>query len=86
MPRKRKVTTPTPNLHFLMIVTVAFLTALCLLVYPFVPNGRDTVYVGVITTLVGFLGGKFSNSFGKSLDVKTPTVEAAPIEDEEESE
>jgi hypothetical protein len=68
--RKRwraKDATPVPNLHFWMIIIIAVLVALCLVIYPFVPSGKETLYVTTSAALVGFLTGKFSNGFGRSM-------------------
>jgi len=73
----RRHATPVPNLHFVTILVTAVLLTVILLAYAVVPTSKEGLYVGLAGTLVGFLTGKLSNGFGKSLSL-TPTVEVAP--------
>lgn len=84
-PRRRRKpvsVAPVPNAHFLMILITAVLIAVCLAIYPFVPGAKEALYVGVAGTLVGFLTGKLTNNYGKSLSL-SPTVNAAEADDAE---
>lgn len=67
MPRKaaRPTGKPVPPLHLVMIVCAFGLVVLSGTAYAFVPADRATFFSGIALTMVGFLTGKLSNSFGK---------------------
>lgn len=91
MPRSRKhrparasAAAPMPNLHFWMLIITAGLVALSLLLHFFAPESKASEYTSTISLLLGFLTGKLSNGFGKPLSPTTPTVEAAPVEQDDD--
>jgi hypothetical protein len=65
-----------------MICATLLLAVLAGVAYFFAPDSKAAQYSTIITLMLGFLTGKLSNSFGKSLS-STPTVNAS--EDEEDT-
>ncbi len=74
-----------------MIIIVAALTAVCVSAYGFVPADRTGLYKDVVLILLGLLGGKLSNAFGKEPNftpltgvAETPAHENENEQEEEE--
>lgn len=65
--RRRYRGTPVPPLHLVLIYSCTSLSVLSGLAYFFAPAGKAETFAGVLLTLIGFLAGKMSNSFGKPL-------------------
>jgi hypothetical protein len=80
-PRKKPAASPVPNLHFILICVTFLLLVLSGVAYAVVPDSRAAQFSTIISLMIGFLTGKLSNGFGKTLNV-TPTVNAAEEEDE----
>ena len=81
---KRSVS-PMPNVHYVMACSTVGLLVLCLVLYMFAPTGKELLYASTITGLIGFLTGKFTNSFGKVPDL-VPQVHATEKDDDHEEE
>lgn len=59
--------TPVPPLHLVLIYVCAGLLVLSGIAYFFAPADKSAAFLAVMTALVGFLTGKFSNGFGKPI-------------------
>lgn len=69
------------QLHLWMIFVTTLLTILCLVLYAF---SKDAAILGIVTTLIGFLVGKFSNGFGEPIlkrDADTTTTTTTETRD-----
>lgn len=77
------------NLHALMIVIAASLCIVAMTFYYFAPPGKSEVYTVIITTIIGFLFGKFTNGFGsyasRGQDKGEPLQTAGRAEKEEKN-
>jgi len=76
MRKKKSVVSKVPNLHFVMIIVVFVMSIVCLVLYHFAPQNKEQLYSTVIIALLGFITGKFTNSFGKPIDPLPPVVDA----------
>lgn len=75
MARRRYRGTPVPPLHLVLIYSSTGLSILSGLAYFFAPPGKAETFAGVLLTLIGFLAGKMSNSFGKPMVPPDPVDE-----------
>lgn len=66
MPKRRRYRgTPVPPLHLVLIYVCAGILVLSGIAYYYAPAEKSAAFLAVMTALVGFLTGKFSNGFGK---------------------
>lgn len=77
--------TPVPPLHLVLIYTCGLLTVLCGAAYFWSPPGKAETFAGALMALLGFLTGKFSNSFGKPF-VPRETPDTPDTDDEQQEE
>ena len=59
--------TPVPPLHLVLIYVCSGILVLSGIAYYFAPADKSAAFLAVMTALVGFLTGKFSNGFGKPM-------------------
>jgi predicted membrane channel-forming protein YqfA (hemolysin III family) len=56
---------PTPPLHLVMIVVSALVLIAAMFFYAFAPPQKEDMFGFVIASIIGFITGKLTNSFGK---------------------